>query len=86
MPPLKFKKPEPEPVVDLKTYLQDKQDEYNNKVKAQKELEDFLFKNNLIRKKTGNMKSYIEVADRYNLLNKKTENFDKIIYDKDIIL
>ena len=83
MPPLKFKKPEPEPVVDLKTYLQDKQDEYNNKVK---ELEDFLFKNNLIRKKTGNMKSYIEVADRYNLLNKKTENFDKIIYDKDIIL
>ena len=32
------------------------------------------------------MKSYIEVADRYNLLNKKTENFDKIIYDKDIIL
>tara|TARA_R110002096_G_scaffold434487_2_gene656196 strand:- start:333 stop:593 length:261 start_codon:yes stop_codon:yes gene_type:complete len=86
MPPLKFKKPEPEPVVDLKTYLQDKQDEYNNKVKAQKELEDFLFKNNLIRKKTGNMKSYIEVADRYNLLNKKTENFDKIIYNKDIIL
>lgn len=86
MPPLKFKKPEPEPVVDLKTYLQDKQDEYNNKVKAQKELEDFLFKNNLIRKKTGNIKSYIEVADRYNLLNKKTENFDKIIYDKDIIL
>jgi hypothetical protein len=86
MPPLKFKKPEPEPVVDLKTYLQDKQDEYNNKVKAQKELEEFLFKNNLIRKKTGNMKSYIEVADRYNLLNKKTENFDKIIYDKDIIL
>lgn len=86
MPPLKFKKPEPEPVVDLKTYLQDKQDEYNNKVKAQKELEDFLFKNNLIRKKTGNIKSYIEVVDRYNLLNKKTENFDKIIYDKDIIL
>ena len=86
MPPLKFKKPEPEPVVDLKTYLQDKQDEYNNKVKAQKELEEFLFKNNLIRKKTGNMKSYIEVADRYNLLNKKTENFDKIIYNKDIIL
>ena len=86
MPPLKFKKPEPEPVVDLKTYLQDKQDEYNNKVKAQKELEEFLFKNNLIRKKTGNLKSYIEVADRYNLLNKKTENFDKIIYNKDIIL
>ena len=86
MPPLKFKKPEPEPVVDLKTYLQDKQDEYNNKVKAQKELENFLFENNLIRKKTGNMKSYIEVADRYNLLNKKTENFDKIIYNKDIIL
>ena len=86
MPPLKFKKPEPEPVLNLKTYLQDKQEEYNNKVKAQKELENFLFKNNLIRKKTGNMKSYIEVADRYNLLNKKTENFDKIIYDKDIIL
>ena len=53
---------------------------------TQKELENFLFENNLIRKKTGNIKSYIEVADRYNLLNKKTENFDKIIYDKDIIL
>jgi len=71
----------------LKSYLEKKQNDYQDKLTARKNLEDTLWEHNLIRKKTGNYKCYMEVADKYNLLNKNIEEgFEKIIYDKDIIL
>lgn len=86
MPAPKPKPPEPEPEIDLKSYLEKRQNDYQEKLTARKQLEDYLWENNLIRKKTGNYKCYMEVADKYNLKNKNIEKFKKIIYDKDIIL
>ena len=87
MPAPKPKAPEPEPEIDLKSYLEKRQNDYQEKLTARKNLEDTLWEHNLIRKKTGNYKCYMEVADKYNLLNKNIEEgFEKIIYDKDIIL
>ena len=56
MPAPKPKPPEPEPEFDLKSYLEKKQNDYQDKLIARKQLEDKLWENNLIRKKTGNYK------------------------------
>ena len=86
MPAPKPKAPEPEPEIDLKSYLEKRQNDYQEKLTARKELEDYLWENNLIKKKTGNYKCYLEVAEKENTLNKNNEDYEKIIFDKDIIL
>lgn len=86
MPAPKPKPPEPEPEYDLKSYLDKKKNDYEDKLTARKNLEDYLWEHNLIHKKTGNYKCYMEVADKYNLNNKNSDDVEKIIYDKDIII